>query len=346
MIKHTVVKIAFHLQWCIIAVALFFSAFAFGGIDPEAVYITRLLILFSLVLQIVLFCSEGRDFANFKPSFYIPLSLFFAFLILIFLQYFFGTIVLEGSWIGSVNVYATRESLIQLVYYFLFFMVCLNIASKREFVDRLGSLIAILVFIIAVLGLAQRLAGHDRIFWKSGASAEGTFFGPFVNENHFGGFLGLTFPLILGLMHYRFYQFQHKLAHDLHGHAKWLNGFEFLNTGAGFLFFLIIVALAASFYSFARLSSIVLLLCCFVYFVVYGMRQRKTWFYLILVLILGGSLLLLLRLGFDLGTSHLTLTDFQKAWHIRSEIAKQSLALFREFPFFGTGLGTYRFISS
>ena len=159
-------KLNLHIQWWLIVVILIFSTVAFGGIGLQANYVIRILILISFLFQLAVFCLEDNYFKDFYPAIWLPISLYLAFIILVYFQYFFGLKILKDSVIGSINPYFTYDSIIQLVIYLMFFVACLKIASKHEFVERLMSLIVVLTFVIAILGMAQRLSDH-RILWKS-----------------------------------------------------------------------------------------------------------------------------------------------------------------------------------
>ncbi len=341
--KQAVAKAVSHLQWFLIAIILFFSTAAFGGIDPLGLYITRLLIVFSFVLQLILFLIKERPAQDFNSAVFFPSALFTAFLFLVYVQSFFGLRLLSGSPIGSVDPYATNQFLMQLVIYFMFFMVCLGVLGERRFAQRLASLIVVLVFIIVILGLFQKLMTDENVLWKRLSSAGGSF-GPFINENHFGGFLGLTFPLALALMHYRF----NRVAREFKNQKGALlrNWSALLNEGVIFLFFLVILTLVACLFSTARVSGVVLFFCCIAYFVAYAMKERNIKFYFVLLLILVASFFLIQGIAKNIFATYYNSKLISEAWDMRLLVARQSLTLFRDYPFFGTGLGTYGLISS
>ena len=344
--KSTVAKVFLYLQWWVVVVTIFFTTIFYGGIYPPAVYVTRLLIILSLIFQVILFFSEDNYLKDFHPLLYPSLLMFLAFLGLVYVQFVYGVSIFHGSIIGSLNPYATFSSWIQLVFYFLFFLVCIKISSRREFVERLGSLIAVLVFGITIAGLAQKLFTSEKILWRSYSPIGWSFFGPFVNENHFGGFLGLTFPLALGVMHYRFNKIKHEIQSNSEKKTLWVYWNVLMNSGVIFLFFIVILTLAGCFFSRARMSSLVLLFCCAAYFIVYGINKKNAKFYLTLLIVVISSFLLLQWLGFDLIVNAYGMNALLLSWMERSIVAKESLALFSAFPFFGTGLGTYPFISA
>ncbi len=340
-----IAKVCFHLQWWVILITIFYTTVLYGGIYAPAVYVTRLLILLSFIFQAVLFFSEDNYLKDFHRSLCPSLLVFIVFLVLVYAQFIFGIRILHGSIVGSLNPYATFNSGVQLVFYFLFFIICIKMSSRREFIERLGSLIAVLVFGITMAGLAQKLFASEKILWRSYSPVDWPFFGPFVNENHFGGFLGLTFPLALGVMHYRFNKAKYEIEHQSNEKKTlWTYWSVLMNNGVVFLFFLVIFTLAVCFFSMARMSSLVLLFCCAAYFIIYGIKRKNIKFYLILLVIIIGSFLLLQWLGFDIIVKAYGMNKLFLNWVERSTVAKESLALLSSFPFFGTGLGSYPFL--
>lgn len=340
-------KFSRELQWWLVVTILFFSTVAFGGRDPQTIFFIRLLIFVGFTLQVVSVFWDADSFSNFPTFLFAPILIFFAFLAIVCIQYLLGLKLLQGSVIGSISPYRTIDSLIQLVFYFQFFIVCLQVTSRRDFIGRLGSFVAVLTFTIAVLGLAQKLLPDEAILWKKFSSERGAFFGPFINENHFGGFLALTFPFVLGLMHYRFDRVKRELTQDRPKHPFWKIGTALMNEGVAFLFFLVIMTLVACFFSLARIPTLVILLCCVGYFAGYGMKKGNVRFYLVLSVILICAFSLIQWLGYaNLLPVYFSKQALQQALSIRIDIAKQSLGLFRLFPLFGTGLGTYDLISS
>src|SRR5271170_141288 len=55
-------------------------------------------------------------------------------------------------------------------------------------------------FAVSLLGIIQHFTSGSEIYWVSGLKIEGEPFGPYVNRNHFAGFVELTLPMGLALM--------------------------------------------------------------------------------------------------------------------------------------------------
>lgn len=345
MAKPAIATFCLHLQWWVIAAILFFTTVAFGGVHAPAIYVVRLLICLSLILQLIVFLCQDAYWADFHRSLFFPVFVFVTFLVLICTQYFFGVDLLRQSTLGTINRAITFDSMIQLSAYFIFFIICVKMASKQDHVERLGTLIAVLVFVISLLGLVQQLTPNERILWKRFSDAKGVFFGPFINQNHFGGFLALTFPLALGIMHYRFYQVKREHEEESSQGASWRILVSLMSRGVVFLFFLTTLTLAACVLSRSRVSAIVLVFCCVAYFALYAIGQRNRSFYVTLIAVLAGAFLFTWWLADETLVHQFQLTSLGAAWQDRIEVFKRSLPLFYQFPLFGSGLGTFFLLS-
>ena len=172
----TIAKVLWQLQWWIVLAILVFATVAFGGVHPPSIFFIRLLLILSIFVQILLLFLEKYYFHDFSSSIRVAACFFTSFLIFVSAQRWFGLKVLEGSILGSVNVQATYELLLQLVFYFLFFFICVKLAAGRDFVDRFGSSLAVLTFFITLLGLAQRLITDKPILWKHFLPIHSAFF--------------------------------------------------------------------------------------------------------------------------------------------------------------------------
>ena len=96
-----------------------------------------------------------------------------------------------------------REALLLLTYLGLFFLL-LNYrpdGSVRRFVRRLIITIGVTSVIVAGIGLAQRVLRVPHIygFWTPEQQSTLDFMGPYVNANHFAGYMELTLPIVFAL---------------------------------------------------------------------------------------------------------------------------------------------------
>lgn len=92
----------------------------------------------------------------------------------------------------SYDVHATFFAAVKLLAFILFlilFATFVNTTSRRLLIVNL---IIALAFVIALIGIGQSYIG--RAMWQRGT------FGPFVNRNHFAGFLEMSLGLTSGLL--------------------------------------------------------------------------------------------------------------------------------------------------
>jgi len=66
---------------------------------------------------------------------------------------------------------------------------------------RISTIIVFSGIFIALLGIAQKVAEAPKIywFWKPHFKDDASFFGPFVNPNHFAGYIEMVIPISIGL---------------------------------------------------------------------------------------------------------------------------------------------------
>jgi O-antigen ligase len=104
---------------------------------------------------------------------------------------------------GTAYAFLTRTELLKLTAYFLIFFLMAQAFQKRAEVSRLAWFLILFCFAVSLLGIIQHFTSEKEIYWMSSLNIQGDSFGPFVNRNHFAGFVELTLPTGLGLMVFR-----------------------------------------------------------------------------------------------------------------------------------------------
>ncbi|MHB8763277.1 MAG: O-antigen ligase family protein, partial [Deferrisomatales bacterium] len=104
----------------------------------------------------------------------------------------------------SLHPRATASELLRLAAYAAAYLLSVQLLSDRE---RLRTTAAAVVWLgagVAFFAVAQHLVPNGKLYWLRTASQGGAFFGPFVNRNHYAGFIGMLAPLAVALcLHYR-----------------------------------------------------------------------------------------------------------------------------------------------
>jgi O-antigen ligase len=98
----------------------------------------------------------------------------------------------------SLDIEATRESVVLLGFLILGFLIAVNVFASRERILLAAHTLTIFGAILAVFALVQYFTWDGRFFWLR--PTPGSSFGPFVNRAHFAGYMALIVPVPLGLI--------------------------------------------------------------------------------------------------------------------------------------------------
>ena len=99
----------------------------------------------------------------------------------------------------SLCATTTRTEFVKLVSYALMFLLVAYGCRSLGRVRRIAAAGALTGGGLAVLGICQRLTGHGRIYWFWEPQFGGRPFGPYINENHFAGYMVMAIPLAAAL---------------------------------------------------------------------------------------------------------------------------------------------------
>lgn len=98
----------------------------------------------------------------------------------------------------SLVPYATRQALMRLLALALLFWVAVNHLQTRAQVDRIVRVVMTTGFGLALFGIIQHFAGNGKLYWVRELTQGGSLFGPYVNHNHFAGYMEMVIPLTIG----------------------------------------------------------------------------------------------------------------------------------------------------
>ncbi len=176
---------------------LAFSALAHGAVEPWSLAVFSLMVVALAALWVVKGALEGRLTVH-APAAAWPL----AGLVLVgFLQSIAISDQSGKKFAISLDVEATRLALETL----LVILIALLVASSSLIgVEKLSWLRNFLILFglgLAVFGLMQHFTWNGKYYWVIEPSAPPTSpFGPFVNHNHFAGYMELILPLPVALV--------------------------------------------------------------------------------------------------------------------------------------------------
>jgi len=216
----------------------------------------------------------------------------------------------------SLYAYKTQIEFLRVVTYSLFFTL---LAFSIKDMHTLGWLLKILSYFgfgLAIFAIIQKATWNGGIYWFRELTQGGSPFGPFVNRNHYAGFIGMLIPLTLGLA------FTRKRRE-----RKILFGFFALIMSVS-LFFSLSRAGIISFFAGIAVFGLFLSRDKF--------RAKKRWALAAFIFVL---FLYLFYLGIDPVIDRFYKTDITS--EERFAVWTETLNAFKDFYLTGSGLGTF-----
>jgi O-antigen ligase len=103
----------------------------------------------------------------------------------------------------TANPFLSRTELLKLAAYFIIFFLSVQAFRERADLVKLAWFLIFLGFSVGLLGIIQHFTSDGTIYWIRRLPQGGDAFGPYVNRNHFAGFVELVAPIGLGLLVFR-----------------------------------------------------------------------------------------------------------------------------------------------
>ena len=176
-------------------VMVVFTALAFGTVEPWSIAIYELGVTVLVLLWAVKSAIDKRLKVS-VPLMALPLALFVA-LGLIECVSFTAS---DGSRRGlSMDVDSTRLVVIMLIILLASFIIAANFFASRERLGTLASFLIIYGVALSLFALLQYFAGDGRLYGFR-PMRNNLGFGPFVNPNHFAGYMEMLIPVPISLI--------------------------------------------------------------------------------------------------------------------------------------------------
>jgi O-antigen ligase len=104
---------------------------------------------------------------------------------------------------ATAYAFLTRTDLLRFATYFIVFFLVAQAFRDRPALTNIAWFLVLLCFGVSLLGIIQHFTSQGEIYWFRTVGTNSDPFGPFVNRNHFAGFVELTLPMGLALMAFR-----------------------------------------------------------------------------------------------------------------------------------------------
>ncbi len=179
----------------LIAVVVF-SALAFGTTEEWSVMVLKMSAVLLLLLWAIKAVAD-RQLVVMIPASAWPIL---ALLVLGLIQ---SVALTDGAGQRqslSMEVEATRLSVTLLFCLVILFLVAANFFTGRERLQKLAYFLVIYGAAMALFALIQHFTSNGKIYWISSVEASSSPSGPFLNRNHFAGYMNMLIPVAVGLI--------------------------------------------------------------------------------------------------------------------------------------------------
>jgi O-antigen ligase len=167
-----------------------FCVFAFGAVEVWSESVLEIGASILLVCWAAIYYSDKQATIRWSPLNW-PLC---GFLML-------GIAQLIFRW--TANPFHTRLELLRLAAYWIVFFLCAQAFRERADLVMVAWFLIILGFFVALFGIAQHFTSEGTVYWFRQLREGGDVFGPYVNRNHFAGFIELSVPVGMSLLVFR-----------------------------------------------------------------------------------------------------------------------------------------------
>jgi len=218
----------------------------------------------------------------------------------------------------SVYPYLTKIELLKLAAYVLLFFLTLQAFRTRQEWQGFVWFLLVLGFVLSVFGIIQHFTFNGKLYWFREMRYGGIPFGPYVNRNHFAGFVDLIVPLGLSILLLR------AVRRD---QLPLVSLFTILPIGALFL-----AASRGGIMSFLVELGLLAIL-------IWACRGGKPLVGAVAVVVLAGALIAWLGVGGAL-ERFAKFQSLEVSEARRVSMVKDTWRIFLDHPWVGTGLGT------
>lgn len=216
----------------------------------------------------------------------------------------------------SLYPYGTAVESMKIAAFVIVFSIALINFKDDRSVAIFIKIVVVFSFSLAVFAILQKATWNGNIYWFRPLSQGGTPFGPFVNRNHFAGFMNMIIPLGLGL------------------------ALTSSTREKGILYGFLTVIMAVSLFLSLSRGGIISFFGGIALFslLMSGKRdpQRRTWLIGFFVIVVIGYVL---YLGADQVIQRFYDTDIKSEQRLL--VASYSLGAVKDFILTGSGLGTF-----
>lgn len=319
----------FFLEAGALFAVLLIPAFLFAGVGPASIFMIQALAAasFALVVSRLILSGKRLEYEKKHRIVWISLLGFFPFLTYVLLQSVGGRAVFVGR-IGSIAPFVTWAQWQQLICYLMLFVAFYDFFKTRPRVRIAALALALQITILAITGFYHTIAEPEKMRTLYGfvdMSGKMLYYASFLNPNSFGGYIVVSQVLFLASATHYWMSREEGFTLDFEAIEKF------------FLVLVIPLVAVSCVNAEARLALVWHMVILGLFFGVF-LRRRPVF---LLGMILGMVTLALYLPRFVRGFDPETISRDLAG---KIQFMRESFGAFRDFPWFGTGLGTSKFI--
>jgi putative inorganic carbon (hco3(-)) transporter len=216
---------------------------------------------------------------------------------------------------------------------FFFFLLRWNSLGRRSSIPgRLMTVIMLVGVAESLYGIVEFFSGHRHVLYLDRSSGMSSVMGTFINRNYFAGYLLMVIPLTVGFLFSR-------QARRLRRVAGWRRRLSDLDGKSLLIGYCIVVMIIALLFSASRMGIISLLLSFTIITLLFRDSDRGETFSTSLAMTATIALVWAGTIGLDAVISRF-FEPPESLWG-RWEIWRDTWKIVKDFPLFGSGLGTF-----
>lgn len=176
--------------------AVVFTALAHGAVEPWSVFVFEAIVLVLAAIWAIKIIAD-KCFVITIPKAALPVAA----LVLVGLAQSVAFVDGAGRWTSlSKNVEATRGAVTVLIFLLVAFIIAANFFVTRERLLALANFLVIYGLALALFSLIQHFTWNGKFYWLRPNTVSITPFGPFVNHNHFSGYMEMLIAVPVALI--------------------------------------------------------------------------------------------------------------------------------------------------
>ncbi|MCK4859882.1 MAG: O-antigen ligase family protein [Candidatus Omnitrophica bacterium] len=303
------------------------------------------IISYGLIFLVVLCRAKEYDFRRYRTVHSSPLSLN-SYLQLGLLTALFSLLLHSFC---DFNLHIPANAF----YFVVIFSLTQPLFHRREavqvnhrFILKIVNCIIIIGFLISIFAIIQKFSFNNKIYWIGKES--GSAFGPYINYDHYAGYMSLCVPLAIASFIGSVATSSFSRIEGIRKKILWFSTFE-ANKTLLYLFFSVVMT-TSLFLSASRagiMSFTISILSFFIAIIIKTKRNIRSRLLssFILVILLITTMIIWVGPEPFLGRFRVLANIEGPILNgLRPRIWKETFGLIRDFPMFGTGLGTFSHI--